>query len=86
MRKRLIATVLALTLAIPFGITGCGTGKQKTVDKEEITMYLWDKSMSKQPTPWLEAFTAVTLRTIVNPMGQSAGFQCARKWTDTWLT
>ena len=48
MKKRIIACLLSLAMLTGlFGLTGCG-------EKEEITMYLWDKSMMKELTPWLE--------------------------------
>ena len=50
MKKRLISVFL--TLALTLGITGCDADKKD--DKVQITMYLWDKSMSKEFTPWLE--------------------------------
>lgn len=37
-----------------FGFTGCGIFTQAENEKIEISMYLWDKSMSKELTPWLE--------------------------------
>lgn len=51
MKKRLIAAFLAL--AMLFGLTGCSAanlGSKKT----EITMFLWDKTITRQLTPWLE--------------------------------
>lgn len=50
MKKRIIAALMILMML--FGITGCENNKDN--DKIEITMYLWDKSMSKELTPWLE--------------------------------
>lgn len=50
MKKRLIAFVLVL--AILLGITGCAGNGGKS--KVHITMHLWDKSMCKVFTPWLE--------------------------------
>lgn len=47
MKKRIIAVLLSLLLSL----TACG-GKDS--DKTEITMYLWDKSMTEELTPWLE--------------------------------
>ena len=40
-------------------LTGCKGGDGKSEDAEEsgkisISMYLWDRSMLKQFTPWLE--------------------------------
>ena len=49
MKKRLTAAIMALVMLLSF--TGCSGSKQ---EKIEISMYLWDKSMSKQLTPWLE--------------------------------
>lgn len=54
MKKRLIAVILTLALTVPLCLSGCGSGNKTVKDNEEITMYLWDKSMSKQLTPWLE--------------------------------
>ena len=50
MKKRVLAALLIVVLM--FGITCCGI-KQDT-DPMEITMYLWDKSMTREFTPWLE--------------------------------
>ena len=50
MKKRVLAALLIVVLM--FGITCCGI-KQDT-DPIEITMYLWDKSMTREFTPWLE--------------------------------
>ena len=61
MKKRLLAGILMLVMLL--GITGCGAEKteakpeEKTEtrdDRVQITMYLWDKSMTKELTPWLE--------------------------------
>lgn len=58
MQKRLIAVLLTLVMLL--GITGCGAAKpaakpeQTTETKDDqvqITMYLWDKSMTKELTP-----------------------------------
>ena len=51
-KYKVIATLL--TFLILFGVTGCGISKQAENEKTEISMYLWDKSMSKELTPWLE--------------------------------
>ena len=61
MRKKSIATLLlALTLALLM-LTGCTGGKDpvsaKTAGKSDrvaITMYMWDRSMFKELSPWLE--------------------------------
>lgn len=50
MKKRIIAALMATVML--FGITGCESRKDD--GKVEITMYLWDKAMSKELTPWLE--------------------------------
>ena len=50
MKKRIIG--LLLTLAILFSFAGCNSSESS--GKTKITMYLWDKSMSRQLTPWLE--------------------------------
>ncbi|MBS7315907.1 MAG: extracellular solute-binding protein [Clostridiaceae bacterium] len=51
--KRLICLLLAvLMLAALF--TGCAGQKAGKDDKISITMYLWDRSMLKGLTPWLE--------------------------------
>ena len=52
MKKRIAA--LALVVALIFGLAGCGTFLQDRNKKIEISMYLWDKCMSKDLTPWLE--------------------------------
>ena len=62
MKKKSIATLLlALTLALLM-LTGCTGGKDpvsaKTAGKRDrvsITMYMWDRSMFKELSPWLEA-------------------------------
>lgn len=48
--KRICAIVLALFLLT--SLTACNEGEKQA--RTSITMYLWDKSMSKQLTPWLE--------------------------------
>ncbi|MCI7766570.1 MAG: extracellular solute-binding protein [Oscillospiraceae bacterium] len=50
MKKRLISAVLAL--AVTIGMSGCEAWEKQ--EKIQISMYLWDKSMSKELTPWLE--------------------------------
>lgn len=52
----------ALILIMLFGIAGCtamkaGNGSGNTRlsgEKVQLTMYLWDKSMTRELTPWLE--------------------------------
>lgn len=51
MKKRIIAACMVMVML--FSLTGCK--RQKDNSKAEITMYLWDKSMSREFTPWLEA-------------------------------
>ena len=51
MKKRIIAVLMVLVLL--FGLAGCENKKDE--GKVQITMYLWDKSMSREFTPWLEA-------------------------------
>ena len=51
MRKRIIA--LALAFAVALGFTGC-TAKEREPQKVSITMYLWDKTMTKALSLWLE--------------------------------
>ncbi|MGN0638501.1 MAG: 5'-nucleotidase C-terminal domain-containing protein [Huintestinicola sp.] len=50
MKKRIIAALMIPVLLL--SVTGCE--KNKTNDTVEITMYLWDKSMCSEFTPWLE--------------------------------
>ena len=52
MKKRLIAALLAL--AMLFGLTGCSAANLGSKKKIEITMCLWDKTITRQLTPWLE--------------------------------
>ena len=52
MKKQLIALLLVLTVLL--GITGCAGNPGSGKDKIQITMHLWDKSMCKVFTPWLE--------------------------------
>lgn len=51
MKKRIIAVLMVLVLLL--GLAGCENKKDD--GKVQITMYLWDKSMSREFTPWLEA-------------------------------
>ena len=48
--KRIGAIILTLMLLIP--LASCS--RMQTQERTSITMYLWDKSMSRQLTPWLE--------------------------------
>ncbi|MGN0733635.1 MAG: 5'-nucleotidase C-terminal domain-containing protein [Emergencia sp.] len=50
MKKRIIAALMVMVIL--FGLSGCENYKDN--DKVEITMYLWDKSMTQEFTPWLE--------------------------------
>lgn len=59
MKNRLIAAIFTLVMLL--GLTGCGKTTSETNrtpagkdDKVEITMYLWDKSLTRDLTPWLE--------------------------------
>ena len=53
MKKQLIAALLTPVLLL--GVTGCTAEKPSAEpEKPEVTMYLWDKSMTKELTPWLE--------------------------------
>lgn len=53
MRKRIISVVLVLVMIL--SASGCTEAKPKdNKDKVKVTMYLWDKSMGKELTPWLE--------------------------------
>lgn len=56
--KKAISLLLILAL-VGTMLTGCKGGDGKSADAEEsgkisISMYLWDRSMLKQFTPWLE--------------------------------
>ena len=53
-KKRMIALLLALVMAAGM-LAGCGkagAGKKQN-DKIQISMYLWDRSMLKEFSPWL---------------------------------
>lgn len=50
--KKVIAVALAFMMLL--GFTGCNKAPESSGEKTEITMYLWDKSMTKALTPWLE--------------------------------
>ena len=50
--KKVIAVALAFLMLL--GFTGCNKVPESPSEKTEITMYLWDKSMTKALTPWLE--------------------------------
>ncbi len=50
MNKKILA---ALTVPVMLlGVTGCGQNNES--DNVTLTMYLLDKSMTKELTPWLE--------------------------------
>lgn len=55
MKQRMLALLLAICtlFCLAFAITGCKK-KSSSSEKTEITIYLWDKSMTKTLTPWLE--------------------------------
>ena len=51
--KRILAC--ALLLAALLGLNGCGAGKPEGGSgRVSITMHLWDKTMCRELTPWLE--------------------------------
>lgn len=50
MKKRIISVIIVMMML--FGLTGCENNKDN--DKVKLTMYLWDKSMTRTLTPWLE--------------------------------
>lgn len=57
-KKRWIALLLAVFMAVTM-LSGCGgqqqsTGSKKPDDKISISMYMWDRSMFKELSPWLE--------------------------------
>ncbi|MDD5863391.1 MAG: extracellular solute-binding protein [Firmicutes bacterium] len=61
MKKRLLAILLALALLL--GTAGCGAKEAQPSSQAKpetksgnmaITMYLWDKTMTRELTPWLE--------------------------------
>ena len=57
--KRRIASLLLAVLLTAAMLTGCGAQAGSTVqgtdgEKISISMYLWDRSMFKEFTPWLE--------------------------------
>ena len=49
--RRISAAFLAIMMLL--SLTACGAGKNSS--KIKLTMYLWDKPMMKELTPWLEA-------------------------------
>ncbi|MCF2665211.1 extracellular solute-binding protein [Oscillibacter valericigenes] len=51
--KRLIALLLAVVMAAAM-LAGCGESSKKQDDKIAISMYMWDRSMLKGLSPWLE--------------------------------
>ena len=53
--KRVLNLLLAVVLAAGI-LTGCGSKKEaaKKDDRISISMYLWDRSMLKELSPWLE--------------------------------
>ena len=53
-KKRLISFVLVFVMAVTM-LAGCGSKKEGGKDsKISISMYLWDRSMFKEFSPWLE--------------------------------
>lgn len=51
MKKRIIAALMAAAMMVCSA--GCNSGEDSK--RVGITMYLWDKALSKELTPWLEA-------------------------------
>ena len=47
MKNKIICLVLSIFMF--FGLTSCNKN-----EKIEVSMYLWDKSMTSELTPWLE--------------------------------
>ena len=63
MKKRLIA--LIAVLAVLLGAAGCAANKQEQA-RVPITMYLWDKTMTKALSPWLaEQFPEIDFTFVV---------------------
>ena len=63
MKKRLIA--LITVLAVLLGAAGCAANKQEQA-RVPITMYLWDKTMTKALSPWLaEQFPEIDFTFVV---------------------
>ena len=57
-KEKLISLLLPGVMAVAM-FAGCGKQKESTETKEEegkisISMYLWDRSMLKELSPWLE--------------------------------
>ena len=57
-KKRLISLLLVVAMVMTL-FTGCGSlkemiGQMGKDDKISISMYMWDRSMFKEFTPWLE--------------------------------
>ena len=57
-KKRMLSLLLAVFMAVTM-LAGCGnrngsTGKTEKDGKISISMYMWDRSMFKEFTPWLE--------------------------------
>ncbi|MDD6231768.1 MAG: extracellular solute-binding protein [Frisingicoccus sp.] len=50
MKKRVISTLMIMVML--FSLAGCKNNEND--NRVAITMYLWDKSMSRELTPWLE--------------------------------
>lgn len=53
MKKRVISTLMIMVML--FSLIGCKNNEND--NRVGITMYLWDKSMSRELTPWLETPT-----------------------------
>ena len=58
MKKKLIVSLIVVTILLCIlGCTKKTEEKSIEIDEEkkvEVTMYLWDKNMTKDLTPWLE--------------------------------
>lgn len=52
--KKTVNHLIALLLAVATLLCAAGCAGQKMQENVKITMYLWDKSMSRELTPWLE--------------------------------
>ena len=54
MIKKFVYALLLLAVSAAFCLTGCDSA-EKYDDKIQISMYLWDKTMCRELTPWLES-------------------------------
>lgn len=51
MKKRIIAVLMVMIMLL--GLVGCKSREEE--NRIKLTMYLWDKSMTREFTPWLES-------------------------------